>query len=137
MTLLFSLPDSYENLVQTMPYGKTTITMDESSSALLSDQIRKMASGSSQRDQQGQGLAARGNPNQKGSSGRGKSRTPLARIECYKCHEYGHLKRDCPNPKKGKNKKQEASEASVASNSGDELYECFSVASSVSHEDDR
>ena len=87
------------------------------------------------------GLAARDNPNQKGSSGRGKfrskSRTPLARIECYKCHEYGHLKRDCPNPKKGKNKKQEAGEASVTSNSRDELYECFSAASSVSHADDR
>ena len=52
LTLLFSLPDSYENLVQTMLYGKATITMDEATSALLSDQIRKMASGNSQSNQQ-------------------------------------------------------------------------------------
>ncbi|CAM6093981.1 unnamed protein product [Calypogeia fissa] len=39
--LLTSLPKSYEHLVQTILYGKDTLTFDETIATLLSDDVRK------------------------------------------------------------------------------------------------
>ena len=58
LILLISLPESYENLVTTLMWGKETLEFEEITSALLSFNQRKKASDGSS---QGEWLMAKGN----------------------------------------------------------------------------
>ena len=69
-------------------------------SALLSEETRRKGSGNSGKE----ALAARGRPveknlNQKGprSKSRGRSKSRERRAQCWKCQEWGYVKRDCKN----------------------------------------
>lgn len=132
--LLLSLPPSFENLVQTLMLVGETLSMNDVRTSLLSDDLRKMATGGRVDKEQAQGLFIRGRSNERGKVQRGKSRSksrPIAKVVCYNCGELGHYKADCSNKKvnwrkknnknnKGKQVKEEASYASDEDND-----ECF------------
>lgn len=145
LMLLLSLPESYENLVQTLMLVGDTLTMDETRTSLLADDLRKvatsgMSSSGREHREQAQGLfATRGRTNERGQGrgrkSRSKSRAPAERT-CFKCGELGHFKANCPNKRvlfqnkqanngnNSKGKQQDLSEASYVSNDEDD---CFSV----------
>src|SRR4051812_3952496 len=100
LIVLCSLPASYETFVDTLLYGKDTISLDDVRNALKSKELKKsfwngmdvsesqclMAGGSSQKDNR--------------SEGRSKSKEKT--ISCFEYHEKGHYKRDCPMLRKRK-----------------------------------
>ncbi|KAI5416410.1 hypothetical protein KIW84_041468 [Lathyrus oleraceus] len=133
--------ESYENLVQTLMFVGDTLTMDETRTSLLADDLCKVATSgisSSSGREQAQGLfVTRGRTNERGQGrgrkSRSKSRAPVDKA-CFKCGELGHFKANCPNNrvlfKKYTNNenysrgKQDLQEASYVSNGEDG---CFSV----------
>lgn len=106
LMLLLSLPESYENLVQTLILVGDTLTMDEKRTSLLANDLRNVAtSGMSscgrEHREQAQGLFdTRGGTNERGQGGRRKyklkSNAPGERT-CFKCGEHGHFKENCSN----------------------------------------
>ena len=72
MILLNSLPESYDNLITTLMWGKETLELEEITCALLSINQMKKAS---DRSSQGEGLVAKGNQ----EHGRNKSRSESSR----------------------------------------------------------
>ncbi|KAL6513040.1 E3 ubiquitin-protein ligase upl4 [Orobanche minor] len=117
--LLSSLPKVYEHFVDTMLYGKETLSMTEVKSALNSkDQQRR----TNLKDNFGEGLNVRGRTHRRGSSknrwkSRSKSTGPKAR-RCWKCKKEGHVRRNCPE-KSRFDDKSDSGEASVASDGYD------------------
>lgn len=107
LMLLCSLPSSMENLVTTLLWGKETLELEEVTAALLAyNQRRQQTEGIS-----GEGLVAKGRKDRGRKSERGRTgarwksksrgRTPEPKeFKCYKCHETGHFKKDCPYRKK-------------------------------------
>jgi hypothetical protein len=91
--LLCSLPRSYEHLVTTLTYGKEDIKMEDIVAALLAhDQRRK---NNAMEESSGDALLVKGDrgvDNKRGNKKKGP--------RCYKCKDYGHVKRDCPELKK-------------------------------------
>ena len=72
LILLNSIPESFDNLVTTLMWGKETLELDEIIGALLSCNQRKKANDGSS---QGEGLVAKGNQER----GRNKSQSELSR----------------------------------------------------------
>jgi hypothetical protein len=102
LILLNSLPTSstYENLVTTLTWGKETLELEDVTGALLAfHQSKKNIDENSY----GEGLVVKGNheggisnnrDDSKSKNSRSKSRRKKD-INCYKCGEKGHMKRDC------------------------------------------
>ena len=94
LILLNSLPESYDNLVTTLMWGKETLELEEIIGALLAFNQRKKANDGSS---QGEGLMAKGNQEygrnkSQSESSRNKSRFKSRRmkdIQCYKCGKKG------------------------------------------------
>jgi hypothetical protein len=93
---------------------------------------------------QGEGLVVKGNHKRGRSNNRGElkgknSRSKSRRrkdINCYKCGNKGHMKRDCPDRKKNNDNKNEGSSKSanvVKNNSDDADGDILSVASTSEH----
>ena len=102
LILLVSLPNSFENFVQSFIVGKDTVKLEEVRSALHSRELRHKAS-SSGTDNQASGLfvsGVKGHRNRRTSKDR-KSfpRGPKASDICNYCKEKGHWKSDCPKMK--------------------------------------
>ena len=99
LLLLTSLPDSYDHIVTTILYGKDTVKMEEVEATLLSNEKRRKAEDSQESVCVTEGQNQRGRKTVKGSSShsRSKSRGSGKGVQCYKCKEWGHIKRDCPN----------------------------------------
>uniref|UniRef100_A0A0D3BSI2 CCHC-type domain-containing protein n=1 Tax=Brassica oleracea var. oleracea TaxID=109376 RepID=A0A0D3BSI2_BRAOL len=100
--MLVSLPNSFENFVQSFIVGKDTVKLEEVRSALHSRELRHKAS-SSGTDNQASGLfvsGVKGHGNRRTSKDR-KSfpRGPKAYDICNYCKEKGHWKSDCPKMK--------------------------------------
>ena len=98
LLLLTLLLDSFEHMITTLLYSKDTLQMGEVDSVLLSNEktTRKVE------DNSGSALLACGQNRRemnvvKGSSsnGRSKSKDCRKRVQCYKCKEWRHIKRDC------------------------------------------
>lgn len=144
LMLLLSLPESYENLVQTLMLVGDTLTMDETRTSLLADDLRKVTTsgmsscGREYREQAQELFATRGKTNERGQGGRRKyklkSNAPGERT-CFKCGEHGRFKANFPNKRvlfkkqtngsnNSKSKQQDFSEASYVSNDEED---CFSV----------
>uniref|UniRef100_A0A0D2ZRY6 CCHC-type domain-containing protein n=1 Tax=Brassica oleracea var. oleracea TaxID=109376 RepID=A0A0D2ZRY6_BRAOL len=102
LILLVSLPNSFENFVQSFIVGKDTLRLEEVRSALHSRELRHKAS-SSGTDNQASGLfvsGVKGHGNRRTSRDK-KSfpRGPKASDICNYCKEKGHWKSDCPKMK--------------------------------------
>ncbi|KAK9937625.1 hypothetical protein M0R45_014403 [Rubus argutus] len=121
LLLLTSLPDSYENIITTILYGKDTLKLEDVESTLLSHAKRKKAD-----DSQGSlfvthGKNHRGRSTARGSSehSRSKSRGRGKGKQCYKCKEWGHIKPDCPLMKEKDDKGSDNSMTGVVELSND------------------
>ncbi|KAH9650990.1 hypothetical protein KPL70_026576 [Citrus sinensis] len=112
MILLCSLPSSYENLVDTLMYGRQTLAMGDVKETLSS----KAAIKKETRD--GEGLTARGRTEKREISKNKKKRSKSRQknLKCFHCHKEGHFKKDCPEFKNKKNNANEKNiDAAVAS----------------------
>ncbi|KAM7459649.1 hypothetical protein LguiA_033944 [Lonicera macranthoides] len=103
LLLLTSLPDSYENIVTTVLYGKDTLKMVDVESTLLSNDKRKSSceeisdSAMIVHDQNRGRNASRGS----GGNSRSRSKGGGKGKQCYKCKQWGHIKWYCPLNKEG------------------------------------
>ena len=102
LLLLTSLPDSYDNLVTTLLYGKDTVSLEQVEASLVSHYTQKktssndgggdstlaVASGSRGRSCERSGG---GNRHRSGSRRRG--------VQCYECKDFGHIRKYCPHRK--------------------------------------
>ena len=115
LILLVSLPQSYENFVQSFIVGKDTVTLEEVRSSLHSRELRRKASGASTEDQAA-GLTASGGKGH-GSGNKKKEKKPFLMGPkpddvCNYCKEKGHWKNECP--KKKKQSEKQSGSAAVA-----------------------
>ncbi|KAH9781363.1 Integrase catalytic domain-containing protein [Citrus sinensis] len=120
LILLSSLPDSYEHFVDTLLYGRQTLTLKDVKNALESKDLKKRADGKDQIT--GDGLVAKAktekkiykdkkNKNQKEKTDKMKKKR-----KCYFCQKEGHYIKDCFEKKKlEKLQKESSGKADIAS----------------------
>nr|GEZ33769.1 retrovirus-related Pol polyprotein from transposon TNT 1-94 [Tanacetum cinerariifolium] len=103
LMLLTSLPPSYDNFVETLFYGRASLTLEDVLSSLNSRELKKRTDAKDD----GDGLYVRGRSDHRGNQGRGSSRMKSKgketyKLKCYICYFEDHLKKDCPKRNKKK-----------------------------------
>ncbi|GJX46764.1 retrotransposon protein, putative, ty1-copia subclass [Tanacetum coccineum] len=101
LMLLTSL--SYDNFVETLLYGRESLTLEDVLSSLNSRELKKRTDAKDD----GDGLYVRGRSDHRGNQGRGSSRSKSKgkgtyKLKCYICYSEDHLKKDCPKRNKKK-----------------------------------
>ncbi|KAH9662167.1 hypothetical protein KPL70_024758 [Citrus sinensis] len=126
--LLSSLPKSYEGFVDTMLYGRTTLTLEDVKASLSSKEIQK---NSELETSNGEGLIARtekkkDHKNKNQGKGHGKNQETAdkkkKKRKCFYCRKEGHYIRDCYEKKK-KESQEKSGDAAVASDDGSDGYQ--------------
>ncbi|GKA50571.1 hypothetical protein Tco_0743644 [Tanacetum coccineum] len=102
LMLLTSLPPFYENFVETLLYGRESLTIEDVLATLNSRELKKRTEGT--KEETGDGLYVRGRSDRSrkahsDGSSRFKSRGGTSKLKCFICHSDGHLKRDYPMKK--------------------------------------
>jgi hypothetical protein len=127
LILLCSLPDTFDNFVNSMLYSRDTISLADVKSAVNSMELRTRLN-SKGSDNQAEGLFVKGRSENSSNfrgrsserdSGKGKSRCRSQsklkkKVKCYYCKKYGHYKSEYPKLK-NKEKGDKQSSSSVAS----------------------
>ncbi|VFQ59936.1 unnamed protein product [Cuscuta campestris] len=119
LLLLASLPKSFKSFVQSMIAGRTTLRLDEVTTALKESQ-RMMGGEESSGDSHL--LAAvsveKGRKKKSDQLGRRSQLRDMSTVRCYYCEKLGHTKNGCPKLKEDlqilKEKKGKSKEASFA-----------------------
>ncbi|GJZ83325.1 hypothetical protein Tco_0648498 [Tanacetum coccineum] len=96
LLLLTSLPASYEHFVDTLLYGRESLTLEDVMATLNSKEIKER---SKAKGGDGEGLYVMGRTDRRDSrQSRGKSRSKSrgGRLKCYICQSENHLKRNFP-----------------------------------------
>jgi hypothetical protein len=119
LILLCSLPDLFDNFVNSMLYGRDTISIADFKSTLNSMELRTRLNVKGS-DNQVDDLFVkgrlknssnfRGRSSERDSEGRSKSKK---NVQCYYCKKYGHYKSECPKLK-NKEEGDKLSSSSVA-----------------------
>uniref|UniRef100_A0A251V331 Putative zinc finger, CCHC-type n=1 Tax=Helianthus annuus TaxID=4232 RepID=A0A251V331_HELAN len=92
---LASLPQTFEHFVDTLMYGRDSLSMEEVLAALNSKELKKR---SDAKEEIGEGLVVRGRPEQKSFKGKNTPRSKSKfKRKCYICNSEKHFKRDCPD----------------------------------------
>nr|GEV13607.1 zinc finger, CCHC-type [Tanacetum cinerariifolium] len=99
LMLLASLPSSYENFMETLLYGRESLTMEDILATLNSKELKKRTEGT--KEETDDGLYVKGRPDHSskahsGRSSRFKSRGGTSKLELFIYHFEGYLKRECP-----------------------------------------
>ncbi|GJZ18409.1 retrovirus-related pol polyprotein from transposon TNT 1-94 [Tanacetum coccineum] len=131
--LLTSLPPSYDNFVETLLYGRESLTLEDILSSLNSRELKKRTDAKDD----GDGLYVRGRSDHRGNQGRGSSRSKSKgkgtyKLKCYICYSEDHLKKDCP--KRNKKKSTGFVKKNVGQGSGSEGYDNGDLLMAVSEE---
>lgn len=115
LILLCSLPDLFDNFVNSISYGRDTISLIDVQSTLNSMELRIKLNGKDS-DNRAEGLFVKGcSENSSNLGGRSSERDlggqskSKKNIQCYYCKKYGHYKSECP-----KLKNKEGSSSSMA-----------------------
>ncbi|GKA40987.1 retrovirus-related pol polyprotein from transposon TNT 1-94 [Tanacetum coccineum] len=103
LMLLTSLPSSYDNFVETLLYGRESLTLEDVLSSLNSRELKKRTYAKDD----GDGLYVKGRSSHRGNQGRGSSRSKSKgketyKLKCYICYSEDHLKKNCPKRNKKK-----------------------------------
>eukprot|EP00253_Pinus_taeda_P035574 PITA_35574 len=140
ISLLCSLPDSWDSLVIAIGSNATALQFDEIVSALLTEGMRRK----NMDNQNGDALSVRGrsqNRNKnKSSSGRSKSRGRSkspgkpTKVVCWKCRKEGHFRRECKSKAPDKGKGSDDAPSAEAKTTSDEGWDVY-LASSSTHVD--
>nr|GEV15645.1 RNA-directed DNA polymerase, eukaryota [Tanacetum cinerariifolium] len=98
LMLLTSFPSSYENFMETVLYGRESLTMEDVLATLNSRKLKKRTKGT--KEEISDGLYVRGRSDYSGKahssgSSRFKLRGGTSKLKFFICHSDGHLKRDC------------------------------------------
>ena len=121
LVLLSSLPQSFESLVTALLVGKSTIKMEEVTSALLQNEVLRRENQASSSGGNSalvvSGRASDRRRSDRGSRGGRSKSKDVSKIKCYRCDQVGHRVRDCPQLK---NRMKATIE--VANSSDDEGY---------------
>ncbi|KAJ0869659.1 putative RNA-directed DNA polymerase [Helianthus annuus] len=107
---LTSLPSSYEHFVDTLMYGRDSLSMEDVLAALNSKELKKK---SYEQEDGGEGLVVRGRSEQRSFKARGQNSRSKSKFKrkCFICNSEKHLKRECPD----RNKKQKKYDQSASS----------------------
>ncbi|GJT97707.1 retrovirus-related pol polyprotein from transposon TNT 1-94 [Tanacetum coccineum] len=103
LMLLTSLPSSYDNFVETLLYGRESLTLEDVLSSINSRELKKRTDAKDG----GDGLYVRGRSDHRGNQGRGSLRSKSKgketyKLKCYICYSEDHLKKNCPKRNKKK-----------------------------------
>lgn len=120
--LLSSLSKVYEHIVDTMLYGKETLTMTEVKSVLNSKELPKKNEATSSGNDEGSNVRGRHEKKENNKKWRGKSKSKSRQPnkdtrKCYKCKKECHIRRFCSEriQKKEDASHTEKGDASIAS----------------------
>ncbi|KAK9065390.1 hypothetical protein SSX86_016773 [Deinandra increscens subsp. villosa] len=136
---LSSLPSNYEHFLETLMYGRESLSMEEVMAALNTRELKKKHE---EKDDGAEGLFARGKGDQKSAYKKGNQRPKFKGKKVFKCFVCGsekHFKRDCPEWKKRKGNDYRNHNRRQGSNHGDheessEGYESSDVLMVISDE---
>jgi hypothetical protein len=92
--LLCLLPPSYDHLITTLTYGKETVELEEITAALLFYDMRK--TNITDEASHGDGLLVKSELCKKGHEA-GKNKKKKKKVQCYKCQQWGDMKRAVQN----------------------------------------
>jgi hypothetical protein len=123
LILLCSLLEFFDNFINSMLYGRDTISLIDVKSALNSMELRTRLNGKGS-DNQAEGLFVKGRPenssnftgrsNERDLNRRGQSQSNSKnKVKCYYFKKYGHYKSECPKLR-NKEEVNKASSSSVA-----------------------
>eukprot|EP00253_Pinus_taeda_P007441 PITA_07441 len=123
ISLLCSIPDSWDSLVIAIGRNTTTLQFDEIVSSLLIEEMRQK----NMERQNGDALPVQGRSQNRNKinllSGRSKSPGKPVKVVCWKCGKEGHYKMDCkskaPNKGKGSNDSPSAKGKTTSDEGGD------------------
>ncbi|CAL1405059.1 unnamed protein product [Linum trigynum] len=122
LILLVSLPQSYENFVDSFIAGKDSLSLEDVRSALHTREVLDKASGSGS-ENQASGLAATSSRRQQSGNRKANTNSNSAGLKddiCHYCKEKGHWKFDCPKLKKYQEKKESSAVVAEETNSDSE-----------------
>lgn len=138
--LLSSLPSQYNQLKETLKYGRETLTIEDVTNAAKSKEIElKDVKDSSTSQRSGEAYITRGRPERREGSYKGKNFNNKSRsrsrskITCWYCKKEGHAKKDCYARKK----KMESEDSGEAAVMVDKLQEIDALAISDQNPRDR
>ncbi|KAH9743388.1 hypothetical protein KPL70_003281 [Citrus sinensis] len=124
--LLSSMPKSYEGFVDTMLYGRTTLTLEDVKASLCSKEIQRHSGDLDQNP--GEGLMAKAEKKKDNKKKKNKNqfkkedeseKEKMKRRKCFYCKKTGHYIRDCAEKKRdSKEKLRDAAVASDESSDG-------------------